>query len=207
MASRGYDEALFRRWFPTNEQQAERTSFTENDIREIATLLERSQKKQWSLIPRIYIVLRKIDRLEAIEGFISQGITDFWFPFTQRSLPQSLRSNSARLEFLAVQELVCNARALNLEREDAGHGHFREPSDIPLKKIGDLGKGGSGFVDRVVSTITHREYALKRIPRGRTFRKDKQILDDFEKELSNLKRLSQAHCHIVDLVGSRTIQV
>jgi hypothetical protein len=203
MASQGYNDALLQQWFPANEHEAQRTSFTETDIRDIATLLGRSPKKEWSLIPRIYIVLRRIGHLEAIEGFTSQNITDFWFPFTQRSLPESLGSNSARLDFLAAQEIVCNTRALNLERTDAGHGHFRDPDEIPLRKIGELGKGGSGFVHRVISTITHREYALKLIPRGRTFRKDKQVLQDFEKELSNLKRLSQAHHHIVDLIGSR----
>lgn len=59
-------------------------------------------------------------------------------------------------------------------------------------------------MERVVSTITHREYALKRIRRGTTFRKDKQVLRDFEKELSNLKTLSRGHVHIIELMGSFT---
>ncbi|KAF1940702.1 kinase-like protein [Clathrospora elynae] len=204
MASQDYDEDLLRQWFPATKQQAGQVSFTEKDIREIATLLERAGKNDWSLIPRIYVVLRKINQLDAIEIFIQQGVTDFWFPFTQRSLPAGLRSHSSRQEFLDFQELVCNTKALNLERADVGHGHFRLAREIPLRKIGDLGKGGSGVVNRVVSTITHREYALKLIPRGKTFQKDKQVLREFEKELSNLKRISQAHRHIIDLVGSYT---
>lgn len=106
--------------------------------------------------------------------------------------------------FLEIQKIVCNTKALNLERAGALHGHFPDPSDIPLRKIGELGKGGSGFVERVISTVTHREYALKLIKRGETFRKDRQVLKDFENELSNLKKLSFGHMHIIDLIGSYT---
>jgi serine/threonine protein kinase len=56
-----------------------------------------------------------------------------------------------------------------------------------LKKVGELGKGGFGYVDRVISTISHQDYARKLIPRGRTFKKDKLVLKDFTRELSNLK--------------------
>src|SRR5437667_12693213 len=58
------------------------------------------------------------------------------------------------------------------------------------------------YSDRVVSTLSHRQYARKLIPRGRTFKKDKVILRDFENELATLKRLS--HFHIIQLVGSYT---
>jgi serine/threonine protein kinase len=53
-----------------------------------------------------------------------------------------------------------------------------------------------------VSTITYKEYAPKLIPRGRTFKKNIQVLKDFERELGHLKKLS--HSHIVELVGSYT---
>jgi serine/threonine protein kinase len=53
-----------------------------------------------------------------------------------------------------------------------------------------------------VSTITYKEYARKLIPRGRTFKKNIQVLKDFERELGHLKKLS--HSHIVELVGSYT---
>jgi serine/threonine protein kinase len=204
MASQGYEEDLLRHWFPTTEEQTGRKSFAEKDIREISSILERADKVCWSKIPRIYIVLRLIGQLDTIGSFVQEEISDTWFPFTPRSLPKGLREHSDRSCFLDQQRLVCNTKALNLERPDAGHGHFPDASEVPLKKVGELGKGGSGFVDRVVSTITHREYALKSIKRGQTFRKDKEVLRDFERELSNLKRLSRAHKHIIDLIGSYT---
>jgi serine/threonine protein kinase len=204
MASQGYQEELLRHWFPTGEEQSELKPFGEKDIREISSILERAGKEAWSRMPRIYIILRLIGQLDAIGSFVHEEISDTWFPFTQRSLPNGLRDHSDRTSFLDKQRLVCNTKALNLERSDAGHGHFPDASEVPLRKVGELGKGGSGFVDRVVSTITHREYALKLIKRGQTFRRDKEVLRDFEKELSNLKRLSRRHKHIIDLIGSYT---
>ena len=188
-------------WFSTTP--LEKRLFTETDIRETTNLLQRtSSRDAWSRIPRIYIVLRVIDRLEHIKTFIAQGITDVWFPFSQTSLPQGFQPLTARLDFIEAQSTVCNKKALNLER-GTGHGHFRDATEVPLRKIGELGKGAYGFVDRVVSTISHREYARKLIPRGRTFKRDQAVLRAFERELSNLKKLSQ-HRHIVKLVASYT---
>lgn len=99
---------------------------------------------------------------------------------------------------------VCNTKALDLERLHVGHGHFPDPAEIPIRKIGDLGIGASGSVECVISTISHREYAPKRIRRGPIFRKDKKVLREFESELSKLKMLSHGHNRVIDLVGSFT---
>ncbi|KAI4931080.1 hypothetical protein J4E86_011647 [Alternaria arbusti] len=200
MAQQGFEEDLLRRWFPDSAENAS-TLFTENDIRGIADVLTRCARERWSRVPRLYSILRKIGQLDAIDAFIDSEITDVYFPFNKNTLPEALRDHSARLQFLELQHLVYNTEALNLERH-ARHGHFGDSKEIPLKKVGELGKGGFGYVDRVVSTISHQEYARKLILRGRTFKKDKQVLKDFTKELSNLKRLS--HRHLVELVGSYT---
>jgi serine/threonine protein kinase len=200
MTQQRFEEDLLRRWFPQNAEET-LTPFTENDIRDIADVLTRCARERWSQAPRLYSILRKIGQLDTIDAFIDSDITDVCFPFTKSTLPEALSDHSARLRFLELQHLVYNTEALNLERR-ARHGHFGDPTEVPLKKIGELGKGGYGYVDRVVSTISHREYARKLIPRGRTFKKDKQVLKDFTKELSNLKRLS--HKHLVELVGSYT---
>ncbi|KAI4641438.1 uncharacterized protein J4E78_010410 [Alternaria triticimaculans] len=195
-----FEEDLLRRWFPHN---AEETSapFTENDIREIADVLTRCGRERWSRVPRLYSILRKIGQQDMIDAFIDSDITDVYFPFNKSTLPEALRDHSARLQFLELQHLVYNREALSLERH-APHGHFSDSTEVPFKKVGELGKGGFGYVDRVVSTISHKEYARKLILRGRTFKKDKQVLKDFTKELWNLKKLS--HKHLVELVGSYT---
>jgi hypothetical protein len=169
MADQSYEEDLLRQWFPT-DAVAVLKSFTESDICGIADVLERSSRDAWSRIPRIYSLLRKIGQLGAIDAFIDSGVTDVSFPFSKSTLPEAMRDHSARLKFLELQHLVYNTEALDLERQ-ARHGHFSDPHDIPLKKVGELGKGGFGFVDRVVSTISHKEYARKLILRGRTFRR------------------------------------
>jgi serine/threonine protein kinase len=201
MASNSGEE-LMQAWFSTTIH-TERKLLTETDIRDITSVLERTSNVSWSQIPRIYSVLRIINQLQTIDCFLTEGISDVWFPFSPNSLPSSLRDQTARSDFLAYQQLVFNTRAQDLEREHTNHGHFRNSADVPLKKIGELGKGGYGFVDRVISTISHREYARKLIPRGRTFKKDKEVLRAFERELSSLKK-SRKHKHVVELIGSYT---
>lgn len=196
-------EQLLQAWFPDIEI-VDRKPLAETDIRDIAQVLVRTSQASWSRIPRIYSVLRIIGQLEVISSFLDEDITDVWFPFSQRTLPASFNTHASRLDFLDAQHLVFNKKALNLERENTKHGHFPDSTEIPLRKIGELGKGGYGFVDRVISTVSHREYARKLIPRGKTFKKDRQVLKAFERELSNLKSLSQQHPHIIELIGSYT---
>ncbi|KAH7065840.1 kinase-like domain-containing protein [Paraphoma chrysanthemicola] len=206
MESQGYEEELLQHWFSEAETQYKSDGFSEKDIWEISTILQRAERPSWSRTPRLYIVLRMIQKLDVIERFIEQGISDLGFPFNQKSLPHILGSQSDRANFLDHQRAVCNSKALNLEQPRAKHVHFHDSNEIPLKKIGELGKGSSGVVERVISTVSYREYALKLIRRGTTYRKDKQVLRGFEKELSHLKRLSedQAHRHIIEVIGSYT---
>jgi hypothetical protein len=169
MAQQGYEEDRLRRWFPEDVEGAAK-HLNESDICGIAEVLTSSSRDAWSRIPRIYSILRKIGELDAIDAFIDDGFTDVSFPFSGTTLPEALRDHSARLRFLELQHLVYHTEALDLERQ-ARHGHFNDPRDVPLKKVGELGKGGFGYVDRVVSTISHKEYARKLISRGKTLRK------------------------------------
>ena len=196
------DEAMLA-WFPpagTTDSPIMKT-FTETDLRDISDLLCRSGRLQWSRIPRIYTILRLINEVEAIDAFLDSGITDLSLPFTQKTPPGQLSDQSSRIRFLDVQSGVLT-KALDLEQEGSRHRHFSDPDDVPFKKIAELGKGGYGYVDKVLSTVSYREYARKLIPRGRTFRQDRFVLRDFENELQALKRLS--HRHIVRLNGSYT---
>jgi hypothetical protein len=196
------DEAMLA-WFPptSNTELLTRTTFTEIDLRGISDLLYRSGKQTWSRIPRIYTTLRIIDEINAIEAFVGCDITDLAFPFDQRTLPSTFSNPSSRAKFLEAQSSVFT-EGLGLEKTGSPHHHFASDDDIPFKKVADLGKGVHGYVDRVISTVTYREYARKLIPRGRTFRENRAVLRDFESELKTLKKLS--HQHIVKLIGSYT---
>jgi hypothetical protein len=81
--------------------------------------LERTPHGHWSHIPRIYILLRLVNQLEAIDGFLGQNVTDISLPFTQKSLPDVLRNHYARLKFIELQDLVYSTKALRLEQDDA----------------------------------------------------------------------------------------
>jgi hypothetical protein len=192
----GVDKALGA-WFPPS--QPARAAFSEEDIRQISEVLRRYGRQSWSRIPRIYITLRLTDQLSAIDIFLDGSITDVSFPFSQRTLPEALKSPQIRSLFLEKQGSILS-KALDLEREDGRHRHLASSDDTPFEKIAELGKGAHGYVDHVRSNTSYKEYARKLIPRGRTFRKDKAVLRDFERELATLKKLS--HTHIVELIGS-----
>jgi len=173
---------------------------SDQDIRNISESLLRSGQARWSRVPRIYVVLHSIGQAQEIDTFIDDGISDIWFPFTQRTLPARFGDQKARKAFLEAQESVLS-EILDFE-SGTRHHHFRHSSDVPLEKLSELGRGHFGYVDRVRSQVSFHEYARKLIPRGPNFRKNKATLKDFENELANLKKLS--HIHTVQLKGSYT---
>src|SRR5271170_4962023 len=192
-------ELLFAPYLTPSE--GKRKALTELDIRQVSDGLRQMGKDSWSREPRLYTVLRMVNQVQVIDSLVAQGVSDIWFPFNLKTLPDALRSPSSRYEFLEAQDMVLT-KAFDLEREDGKHRHFSRAEDVPMRKIKELGKGGFGYVDHVVSTITYKQYARKLIPRGRTFKKNMEVLKDFERELGHLKKLS--HIHIVELIGSYT---
>lgn len=194
-------EQAMRAWFPPSVPLADRHPYSETDFREMSNTLRVSGRESWSRVPRLYATLRIINQLHLIDDFIVQGLNDVWFPFSNKTLEETVRSSTARKDFIEAQRVVLS-KALYLEKEDGTHRHFSRAVDIPLVKVGKLGTGSYGVVDRVMSTITQKEYARKLLKRGLTFRTNKEVLRDFELELATLKKLS--HWHIVELVGSYT---
>lgn len=174
-------------------------AFSEIQFRDISEGLRRTGEISWSKTPRLYAVLFMIDSIEILDSFISEGASDLSLPFTEATLPQALQSPPVRLEFLKLQQLVLT-KALDLEKATGKHRHFHNPDDIPLQQLEDLGRGSTGFVDRVLSTISQKEYARRLIPIKRTFGKNKDALRRFESTLGDLKKL--AHRHIIQVVGS-----
>ncbi|OCL14602.1 kinase-like protein, partial [Glonium stellatum] len=155
----------------------------------------------WSPFPRLYIVLRSIGHLHELDAFIAERMTDLWFPFTRAKIPNCIDQATSQL-FLRNQWIVLT-NSLDLEKgKNGSHQYFGENDVLPFESLGLLGKGAYGEVDKVVSTISNREYARKRIKRGNHFGLVRRNMRDFENEMSTLKRLE--HLHIVELVGSYT---
>jgi tetratricopeptide (TPR) repeat protein len=178
-----------------------RTAYTDSEIRQVSLLLSQVNL-QWSKVPRTYMILRTIGCLDLLDTFIDLGFSDHWFPVTERSLPSCLRP-SRRSQFVAVQDLVMT-KSMDLEKGEKGqHCFFREQDPLPFEMKGILGSGGSGQVDRVLSLVSFREYALKRVSRSTAFGgRGTERVKQFIAEIRALKRMK--HHHIVEFVGSYT---
>lgn len=125
------------------------------------------------------------------------GITDILLPFTDNSLPRTL-SPSSRARILEQQGMVLSKSLLFEKNTERRHGHFAASEPLPFEVIAKLGSGVHGQVDKVVSTISLREYARKRFRRQRGTNKD--AIKSFMIELQILKRIQHGHC--VELVWS-----
>jgi hypothetical protein len=185
----------------SSSETGELEVFTDNDIRKLSDLLRQSGRETWSTIPRIYATLRMIDQLQLIDAFVNNQITDKSFPFEQKTLPKEVSDPSTRSAFLHAQRKVLS-KGFDLVKINGRHRHFADANHVPLQTVAELGKGAFGHVDMVISTISNDQYARKRILRGRTSLRDRRVLEDLEKELQILKKLS--HRHIVTLIGSYT---
>jgi hypothetical protein len=80
---------------------------------------------------------------------------------------------------------------------DRKHVHFAQDEPLPFDVIAKLGAGAHAHVDKVVSTVSHREFARKLFWRHRGV--DKDAIKSFLVELQVLKRVQHYHC--VELVS------
>ncbi|KAK2604369.1 hypothetical protein N8I77_007307 [Diaporthe amygdali] len=180
-----------------------KSKFTDAEFEGIASYLRNTGHQSWSKVPRIYSVLRLIDQVELVEAFLQRDMTDIWFPFSDNTLPKALKQ-PYRTQFLHAQEAVFS-KALELERgtrlDDKKlhrrHAHFSHGEPLPFTVTAVLGSGAHGFVDKVVSTLSYREYARKRFKRTAINKKDVRT---FLNEVKILKTLNNRHC--IDMVGS-----
>ena len=169
-----------------------RKSYTDKEIREISTHLENSGYRQWGEAPRLYIVLRHIGHLQALDSILDQGISDLWFPFTASALPMTLAA-SMQTRFLDSQALVLT-KAVDLEKDLAKkHAHFGREDFFPFDVREKLGRGGYAVVDRIFSPFSRRDLARKRFRRGRS-QASKSEIQSFKNELQVLKRIQHRHC-------------
>jgi len=179
-----------------------RTSFSDLDFLRISTALQACDRRAWSLVPRLYTVLRIIGRLDALDKFIDEGITDVWFPFTNNRLPRALGS-SMQAAFLDTQELVYT-KGLSLETGgEKKHAHFSSGEKLPFRVLGVLGEGGYGQVQKITSLISQQTFARKEFRRGDSSAIKSEV-KSFLLELQILKRLHHRHC--VELVSVLTMR-
>ncbi|KAL5327966.1 hypothetical protein ACEPPN_005672 [Leptodophora sp. 'Broadleaf-Isolate-01'] len=171
-------------------QQAENaTRFTDVQCRDVARLLHESMNVSWSLAPRLYIILRTIGQLQVLDAFLDLGVNDLWLPLSESAIPPAL-SVAYHSEFIKAQSLVLS-KALCLENSTGGHAHFTGDDPLPFERKETLGEGRFGSVDRVLSSLSGREFARKRFRRRKV---GKTELASFMNEVKILKRLNHIHC-------------
>ncbi|KAL1638786.1 hypothetical protein SLS58_008600 [Diplodia intermedia] len=184
--------------FPSND---EIRTLSDAEIEKVAVLLE-GHNDLSSQAPRTYIVLWAIGRLDLLGTLLKSGFSDFCFPVESTSLPPSLEP-SVRRAIVQTQHIVLT-KAVDLEKGEMGtHRHFGKADPLPFKTLRRLGAGGYSQVDLIKSSISYKEYALKRIPRRTAFwNNSKQAVRQFAAEMQLIKALR--HRHIVQFVGSFT---
>ena len=105
------------------EKSGPEKSFKEEVFIKIGRLLGQVGKLRWAERPGTYFVLRMIDEVQAMDGFVLEGLKDIHFPYTEKLLPTCLASPSSRHAFLSKQSLVMSSRAVDLIR-GGPHRHF-----------------------------------------------------------------------------------
>ena len=178
-----------------------RDPYRDADFKHISDLLKLFGKHEWGKRPRTFTLLRMIDSTDAIEAFIFDNLSDFALPYTEKNLPNAVKGAQSRRRFLDLQSLVLRTHAADLEK-GGHHLTFPQSADDYFQSLRELGGGGFGQVDHVWSRLSLRDFARKRIPRGRSFKQDKVMIANFAKELETLKLLK--HRHLVQLIGSYT---
>lgn len=98
---------------------------------------------------------------------------------------------------------VVMTKSIDLEKGgNERHICFNAGESLPFRPCGFLGDGALGHVDKVFSLLSSKEYARKRIQRGRLCGRAREHMKVYETELAVLKRVK--HHHIVELIGSYT---
>jgi hypothetical protein len=168
--------------------------FTDVNLVQISFLLQNSNRASYSRVPRLYTILRIIGHPEVLDEFLECDITDLSFPFDTTSFPTAI-SVDIQSQFMQYQSAVLT-KTLDLEKgEQGGHLYFGKGEPVPYEVKGRLGSGGYGEVEKVVSLLSYREFARKRISRRTTrLRKNEHGIKSFLAELRVLKRISHNHC-------------
>lgn len=104
--------------------------YHDDEIEEVSNLLRRVGKERWAQAPRTYLVLRSIDQVGAMSGFLLEGRKDAHFPYTDRSLPECL-DKKARRVFMQKQNLVFSKQQVDIIK---GGPHLHLGRYCPLSR-------------------------------------------------------------------------
>lgn len=142
-----------------------------------------------------------INAIDLRNDFVKSNCLDIALPSKRENLPQSL-STEQRDHFLQEQSSVLTKAAKLEGGSTSRHANFASNADSHLKSLKRLSEGGSGTVDLVMSKLSRKKYARKRLDRKKTFDDSDKAMKFFRNEVGHLKRLENRH--LVKFVGSYT---
>jgi hypothetical protein len=95
--------------------------FSDDVIMRVGAMLSSMGKHSWSERPRTYLVLRLINEVRAMENFVFEGFKDIDFPYSERTIPDCIKSTSSRHDFLKKQKYILSARSVDLVQGGRHH--------------------------------------------------------------------------------------
>jgi hypothetical protein len=117
---------------------------------EIAKLLKTIDKQHgrpnhsaWAMRPRTYCVLRNIERLDLLDVFSDEGLTDFNLPYSNYTLPDFVHGPGLREKFFLSQICVLTD-ARTFEEPGGPHVSIDGNAQQHFHHKRDLGQGGFG---------------------------------------------------------------
>jgi hypothetical protein len=164
-----------------------------------ASLFRQSGKEEWSQNPRLYFLLRQVNRQSLFQNLLDMGVTDLWLPVPLRIVQKVLGPKDAKA-FLAAQEHCLE----DIVPTDLTGQHLAliDSECMEFQEVKTLGIGGFGEVHHVKDLRTGRSYARKVAYRSHHFKKHCEQMLNFKTELSGMRRVRHRHC--VELVATCT---
>jgi hypothetical protein len=95
--------------------------FSEDLVSRVSELLLQVGKRTWSDRPRTFIVLRLINEVKVMDSFVIEGFKDVDFPYTDSTLPRSIKSTTSRHNFMQKQRYVLNTKLADLVQGGRHH--------------------------------------------------------------------------------------
>jgi hypothetical protein len=154
----------------------------------------------WCSNPRLYVILRKMNRLMTFNIILEKQITDLWLPCPKRTVQRWFTDKEDVKFFMELQERYLDEKlTTNLRRR---HFSYAALENSNLQILESLGAGGNGEVYRVQDRNTGRYYACKSITRPKMYKTHHDVMVNFKREISGMRRVRHHHC--VGLIGSCT---
>ncbi|KAI0893873.1 hypothetical protein F4806DRAFT_139536 [Annulohypoxylon nitens] len=189
------------------------TRISENDVRGIRVVLRsldeknnRNEREKWHSRPRTYSILRNIGCLKYMGAFIENQLNDFHLPYNEQTLPnfiEQCENNDRRQAFLHVQDyFLSDFKEIEVEYSKHNHLMLQNSGNALFAPCKMLGQGGFGAVDLVLSRLSYKRYARKRVVRSRDSESSRRAQSMIIEELNQMKLLR--HRHLVKIVGSYT---